>query len=219
MSIISLHTQSLPSGSCWPPLTRNALKSNISPVILLKQGMANLFQHTIDHFYKCWSSLALPILLCCVNALHRADEWYRTHPTTNRSCSSINSLIPPSTSLTLEGIRLDAVVAEIFQHLGTRISFQAKESSNPKQTTQSFHPNTEQLCTVWCLLQDPLNRSLLSLDNLHLRWEDPFLHKINHEVFILNFSQKTYTLHWNFWLLFFFSLNFKSIKIGVIKRT
>lgn len=60
------------------------------------------------------------------------------HPTTNRSFRGINSLVPPRTlnlQLFLDGVRPDIIVAEIFQHLGTRISFQVKENSNPKQTT------------------------------------------------------------------------------------
>jgi len=71
----------------------------------------------------------------------------------------------------------------IFQQLGTNTSFQEKESSNPKQTTQPFQTQAN---SAECLVSAA--RPTEQKHNLPLRSQDfhPFLLKIKHEV--LNFK-------------------------------
>lgn len=136
--------------------------------------------------------------------MHSAGQISDTaHPTTNRSCRGINSLVPPRTlnlQLFLDGVRPDIIVAEIFQHLGTRISFQVKENSIQSKLHSTF---IQIQSSTWHLPQDALNRSLSSLDNLPLRREDPFLLKINHEAFHFKFQPENLHLTPKFFSIFF----------------
>lgn len=166
-------------------------------------------------------SLALPKQLCCVKVPRMADERCIPHPTTNRSCEGTSHVQPrphqhawaSNTSLRGSGqtyiivvrIKISLLKVEmIFQRLGARMSFQAKESSNPK-----LHNPFKQASSAECLVsaaRPTEQKPVKSLDNLLLRSEDihPFLLKIKQKFFILNFNQKTNTFHRKFCLLRFF---------------
>lgn len=168
--------------------------------------MANLFQHAIDHhFYKCWSSLALPILLCCVNALHRADK---RHSSSNykqelqgyqQPCPSQN--IEPPTLPWRGQARYNSCWN--FSAPWNKDKFSSKGKFKSKA---NYSPFIQIQSSTWHLLQDALNRSLSSLDNLPLRREDPFLLKINREAFHFKFQPENLYLTPKFLSIFF--LNF-----------
>lgn len=94
----------------------------------------------------------------------------------------------------------------IFQCLGIRMSFQAKKSSNLKQTTQSFQTRAN---SAECLLSaarpnwtEACQKS--RWPSFEIRRYSSFPPQDKSLSFILNFNQKINTFDRKFWLLLFF---------------
>lgn len=255
--ILLAHTQSI----CWctflflnlwpcafsswrPTLANTAVKPNISPVTLLKQGsrlktwrsyfllhliiISASAKAAVVKVERKERSLSLPKQLCTHGRLSHIRGL-----TTKRSCEGANHAQPHSChhawasniSLRKPG-HADVIAAEIksllevetiFQHLRTQMNFQAKESSNSKQTTQSFQTwSSSDECLVSATRLT--KQKLVKCQNLPLRSEgiNPFLLKIKCKV--SNFKFQPETFHRKLCLLLFFFLNFLTIKIGHINH-